>query len=160
MSNGNAVQTAVVPMEREHIPEIARLESLCFSQPWSQQGLAAELTNPTARFLVALWGGKTAGYAGMHGVCGEGYVANIAVFPEYRKKGIGRKLVRALLETARGEAYDFLSLEVRPSNLPAVELYRSEGFRIVGMRRGFYDHPKEDGCIMTYFFRDEGESKR
>ena len=97
MSNGNAVQAAVVPMAREHISEIARLEGLCFSQPWSQQGLAAELTNSTARFLVALWEGKIAGYAGMHGICGEGYIANIAVFPEYRKKGIGRTLVRALL---------------------------------------------------------------
>ncbi len=153
MDSGKAARAVIAPMALEHIPEIARLESVCFSQPWSRQGLEEELTNPTARFFVALWDGKTAGYAGMHGVCGEGYIANIAVFPEYRNQGIGRALVRSLLETARKEGYEFLSLEVRPSNLPAVGLYRSEGFEPVGLRKGFYDHPKEDGCIMTYFFK-------
>ena len=79
MDSGKAAKAVIAPMALEHIPEIARLESVCFSQPWSRQGLEEELTNPTARFFVALWDGKTAGYAGMHGVCGEGYIANIAV---------------------------------------------------------------------------------
>lgn len=142
----------IAPMARKHIAEIARLEQACFSKPWSEKGLAAELDNPTAHFIVAVTGGAVAGYAGMHGVCGEGYIANVAVFPEHRGQGVGRILVRELLSYAKREQFAFLSLEVRPSNLPAVALYRSEGFQEAGVRRNFYDCPQEDGVILTHWF--------
>ena len=141
----------IVPMAEEHVKEIARLEKACFSQPWSEEGSAAELRNPTACFLTALKDGKVAGYAGMHVVCGEGYLTNVAVFPEMQGKGVGRALVKTLITQAREKQCAFVSLEVRPSNLPAVELYQKEGFQPVGRRKGFYDAPKEDGLILTRY---------
>lgn len=134
------------------MPKLAELERLCFSEPWSEDGLRAELGNETARFLVAERDGQVAGYAGMHGVCGEGYIANIAVFPAFRGRGVGRALLRGLVSCARKQQYEFITLEVRAANRPAISLYESEGFRVVGVRKGFYSHPKEDGLIMTLSF--------
>lgn len=142
----------LLPMEERHLPALAELEKICFSEPWSEDGLRAELTNGTAHFLVAEQDGKVAGYAGMHGVCGEGYIANIAVFPAFRGRGIGRALLRGLVSVARGRQYEFITLEVRAGNRPAISLYESEGFCVAGVRRGFYSHPLEDGVIMTLFF--------
>lgn len=134
------------------MPRLAELERLCFSEPWSEDGLRAELGNETARFLVAEQNGQVAGYAGMHAVCGEGYIANIAVFPAYRGRGVGRALLQGLIAMARRGQYAFITLEVRAGNRPAISLYESEGFRTVGVRKGFYSHPKEDGLIMTLSF--------
>ena len=147
----------LVPIGEEHLDAVASLEARCFSQPWSRASLESELSNPTARFFVCLADGKTVGHAGMHAVCGEGYVANIAVEPELRGRGLGRALLERLLTCAREEGLAFLTLEVRPSNRAAVALYESEGFRKAGVRRGFYDAPKEDALLMTRYL-DTAES--
>ena len=139
----------IVPMEERHLDDLARLERLCFSRPWSRQALKEELTNPAACFLVWEEAGKVLGYAGMHCAAGECYVDNVAVFPEARRQGVGRKLMEALLQAAAARGGEFLSLEVRPSNLEALALYRGLGFREVGRRRRFYDDPVEDGLLLT-----------
>ena len=142
----------IVPMERRHLDAAAELERLCFSQPWSRQGLEEELENPLAFFYVALLDGKTAGYAGMHCVAGEAYAANIAVFPECRRRGVGRALAQKLAESARSEGCSFLSLEARVSNESAVSLYRGLGFQEEGRRKRFYTSPQEDAVILTLRF--------
>ncbi len=139
----------IVPMEERHLDDLARLERLCFSRPWSRQALKEELTNPAACFLVGEEAGEMLGYAGMHCAAGECYVDNVAVFPEARRQGVGRKLMEALLQAAAARGGEFLSLEVRPSNLEALALYRGLGFREVGRRRRFYDDPVEDGLLLT-----------
>ena len=139
----------IVPMEERHLDDLARLECLCFSRPWSRQALKEELTNPAACFLVGEEAGEVLGYAGMHCAAGECYVDNVAVFPEARRQGVGRKLMEALLQAAAARGGEFLSLEVRPSNLEALALYRGLGFREVGRRRRFYDDPVEDGLLLT-----------
>ena len=139
----------IVPMEERHLDDLARLERLCFSRPWSRQALKEELTNPAACFLVGEEAGEVLGYAGMHCAAGECYVDNVAVFPEARRQGVGRKLMEALLQAAAAWGGEFLSLEVRPSNLEALALYRGLGFREVGRRRRFYDDPVEDGLLLT-----------
>ena len=136
-------------MEERHLDDLARLERLCFSRPWSRQALKEELTNPAACFLVGEEAGEVLGYAGMHCAAGECYVDNVAVFPEARRQGVGRKLMEALLQAAAARGGEFLSLEVRPSNLEALALYRGLGFREVGRRRRFYDDPVEDGLLLT-----------
>ena len=108
-----------------------------------------ELTNPAVCFLVGEEAGEVLGYAGMHCAAGECYVDNVAVFPEARRQGVGRKLMEALLQAAAARGGEFLSLEVRPSNLEALALYRGLGFREVGRRRRFYDDPVEDGLLLT-----------
>ena len=139
----------IVPMEERHLDDLARLERLCFSRPWSRQALKEELTNPAVCFLVGEEAGEVLGYAGMHCAAGECYVDNVAVFPEARRQGVGRKLMEALLQAAAARGGEFLSLEVRPSNLEALALYRGLGFRKVGRRRRFYDDPMEDGLLLT-----------
>ena len=141
----------VVPMAGEHTPKIAELEKLCFSEPWSENALNEELTNPDAVFFTALVGDDIAGYGGMHTPWGDCYIDNIAVFPEYRKMGVGDAIVKALCEKAE-ELGEFISLEVRASNANAISLYGKNGFTKAGVRKNFYSDPREDGLILTKTF--------
>lgn len=132
-------------MQPKHVPAVAGLEQLCFSQPWSEAALLESLQSPQAVFLVALEGETLLGYGGMHLVLGEGYIDNIAVFPQYRGRGVASGIINALAERAEV----FLTLEVRESNLPARRLYASLHFQEAGRRRNFYSNPTEDGLIYT-----------
>lgn len=142
----------IVPMRSCHLEAISQLERLCFSSPWSIQALSEELSNPNALYLVAMDERSVAGYGGMRFAADEFYVDNIAVFPEYRRQGIGREITSALIHEVRRQKGLFLSLEVRPSNLPAIELYLQLGFRQEGRRKNFYVKPAEDALILTLRF--------
>lgn len=140
-------------MTMAHIEEIARLEKECFSSPWSEDGLKSELDNNFARFFVAFSGGKISGYIGSHNVLGEVYITNVAVFPEFRRNGVGKALVEFLVDEMKSENAEFVTLEVRKSNLSAITLYEKCGFEKVGERKDFYEKPREDAILMTCFFR-------
>ena len=142
----------IVEMDAEHIEQLAELEQISFGEPWSVEGLLEELSNPTAVFRVALVDGQVAGYVGMHHIVDEGYVTNIAVFPQYRRRGVATKLMKTLMKYAKDNEMSMLSLEVRPSNEAARKLYEDLGFSEEGRRKGFYRDPAEDGLIMTRFF--------
>ena len=146
-------------MALRHLDALVQLERLCFSQPWSRRGLAAELANPSAYFLVAEREGSVVGYAGMHCVLDECYIANVAVHPDFRRRGIGQMLLRGLFDFAARRESAFLSLEVRPSNAAAIALYEREGFRRAGLRRNFYTDPAEDGLIMTKYLERADQSR-
>ena len=140
----------VMAMTAAHVAELARLEQLCFSEPWSEAGLAAELNNETAFFRVAEdEGGKVLGYVGMHCVDGECYIDNVAVFPQARRRGAASALLADLVAWAKANACAFVTLEVRPSNTGAIALYEKFGFAEAGRRRRFYRDPEEDGLILT-----------
>ena len=110
-------------------------------------------------YLVCLDGaGELLGYGGMRHAAGEFYVDNIAVAPERRRQGVGRAILSALVDRARALGGSFLSLEVRPSNQGAVALYTQLGLKPAGLRKNFYDCPKEDGLIMTISFTQEEPS--
>ena len=113
--------------------------------------LAEELENQCAAFLVAQDGdtGKVVGYAGLLVVADEGYITNVAVFPEYRRRGVAAQLLSVFENFARGSHLAFLTLEVRPSNTAAIALYESFGFQQAGRRKNYYDLPKEDALILT-----------
>ncbi|MBR5825714.1 MAG: ribosomal protein S18-alanine N-acetyltransferase [Clostridia bacterium] len=136
-------------MAKKHIPGIALLEKECFSEPWSEDGLTSELTNSQARFFVCEEEVEVLGYMGMHIVLDECYIANVAVYPHHRRKGIGEALVKYCSDIAEKENCCFITLEVRKSNLGAIALYEKNGFLTVGERKDFYSHPKENGLIMT-----------
>ena len=143
----------IVPMTADHLDEVAELERICFSTPWSRNMLAEELDNALSAFLVALdESGKVVGYAGLQVVLDEGYITNVAVRPECRRQGIAGKLLQVFLDFAQGNHLAFLPLEVRASNYDAIALYGSRGFRSVGRRKNYYEHPKEDAIIMTKEF--------
>lgn len=144
---------AIEKMTVAHIEEIARLEKECFSSPWSEDGLKSELDNKFARFYVAFLDGQIAGYIGSHNVLGEVYITNVAVFPEFRRNGVGKALVEFLVDKMKSENAEFVTLEVRESNLNAISLYEKCGFEKVGKRKAFYEKPREDGVLMTNYIK-------
>ena len=151
----------IVPMAAEHLNDVAALELACFSRPWSRQMLAEELDNQCAAFLVAedSVSGRVLGYAGLMVVADEGYITNVAVFPEYRRQGIAAQILQVFLQFAAANHLAFLTLEVRPSNAAAIALYQGFGFEEVGRRKNYYDLPKEDALILTKYF-ETGEAEQ
>ena len=142
----------IVPMDRSHIEQIAALERQCFSTPWSEAALEEELYNPQASFIVAEGPGEQVlGYAGLQVILDEGYIANIAVRPDVRRQGIAGALLDVYCRFGQVNLA-FLTLEVRASNAPAIALYRKYGFQQAGLRKNYYDRPREDGVIMTREF--------
>ncbi len=132
-------------MTESHVTQVAEMEKLIFSDAWSENSVRSELTNELSLWLVALDGETVAGYIGSQTVMQEADMLNLAVRAEYRRYGIGRKLVQELI--SRLDAH-CLSLEVRVSNEPAKKLYESMGFVQVGLRRNYYQKPKEDALIL------------
>ena len=149
----------IVPMNADHLEEIERLERICFSRPWNRRMLAEELENQCAAFLVAEDGdtGAVLGYAGLLVVADEGYITNVAVFPEFRRCGIAARILEVYLNFAEANRLAFVTLEVRPTNAPAIALYQRYGFEEVGRRKNYYDLPKEDALILTRYFDKEAE---
>ena len=145
---------SVTPAESKHIKEIAKLEKVCFSEPWSEEGIL-EAYRLGTRFFVAEIDNRFAGYIGIKAVIDEGYITNIAVFPEFRRKGAANALINKVFEFAIEKRLSFASLEVRPSNTAAVTLYEKAGFKEEGRRKDFYRLPREDALIMTKRFSYE-----
>ena len=146
----------IVPMTADHLDEVAELERICFSTPWSRNMLAEELDNYLSAFLVALDDNdKVAGYAGLQAVLDEGYITNVAVDPACRRQGVANQLLQVFDSFARGNHLAFLTLEVRPSNAAAIALYEGFGFAEAGRRRNYYDLPKEDALILTKYYTEE-----
>ena len=135
-------------MTDAHVAQVAELEKLCFSDPWSENSVASELKNPLSLWLVALDGATVAGYVGSQSVLDEADMMNIAVHPDYRRKGIARQLVTELVAALAKKGVHSLALEVRASNAPAIALYEQLGFQQVGRRPNYYRNPKEDALIL------------
>ena len=138
-----------------HLEGAAALEKLCFSNPWSAKSMelltndgigvgylctapAAPQTDPTVT-----------AYGGMLITVDEGQITNIAVHPDYRRKGLGAAILRSLLRHAKDAKLESVSLEVRVSNTAAIELYKKAGFAEAGRRKGFYAKPTEDALVMV-----------
>lgn len=136
-------------MTLDDVADAAQLEILCFSDPWSENAFKSELENPLTVYLAAKDNGKCIGYCGYWSVVGEGDITNVAVSPEYRKKGIGSMLIEKMIECAVGEKLSLLTLEVRSSNIAAQRLYTKFGFEKVGERVDYYQNPRENAWIMT-----------
>ena len=139
-------------MTDAHVAQIAELEKLCFSDPWSEHSVASELNNRLSLWLVALDGDTVAGYVGSQSVLDEADMMNIAVHPDYRRQGIARELVLALSDALKEKGIRGLMLEVRASNAPAIALYEQLGFIQVGLRPNYYRNPKENALILKKFF--------
>ena len=135
-------------MKPEHVAQVAQLEKVCFSDPWSERSIASELNNPLSYWLVALDGDQLTGYIGSQSVMGESDMMNVAVSPDYRRRGIGEALVNALAADLKAKGNTCLTLEVRASNDPAIALYEKLGFHQAGRRPNYYHNPKEDALIL------------
>ena len=138
----------IIPMNESHVARVAELERLCFRDPWSENSVAGELTNALSLWLVALENGTVAGYVGSQTVMGETDMMNVAVAPEFRRRGIAGALILRLVEELRRTGSHCLTLEVRSSNAPAIALYEKLGFSQVGRRPNYYRNPREDALIL------------
>lgn len=139
---------AVRRMEKRDLEEIAELEKICFSESWSYGLLEAGLHSPFDVYYVLEGDGRILGYANLRLLAGEGEIERIAVLPEYRRMGAGRRLMDAMAAYARENRAYAVSLEVRESNAAARNLYESYGFRAEAVRKGYYRNPAEDAVIM------------
>lgn len=145
----------VRPVRAEDIAQIAEIEKLCFAMPWSYESIRKDVEEN----VVACWlvlddgGGKVLAYAAMWFVLDEAHVCNVAVHPDHRGRGYGRKIFGALVETAQKNSMSLMELEVRRSNLIAQNLYHSFGFIDVGYRKRYYEDNKEDALLMFREFR-------
>lgn len=138
----------IIPMELQHVPQVAALERLCFSAPWSESSVASELDNPLSLWLVAVCGECVLGYVGSQIVMDEADMMNLAVLPEARRQGIGCRLIQALARELERRMVCSLTLEVRASNESAKALYGALGFQEVGCRPKYYYNPREDALIL------------
>lgn len=120
------------------------IEKECFSTPWSEESFK---NAASTRFYVYSENETPIGYVGIYSVLDEGYITNIAVKKDYRKKGVGSALLKDLIEKEKD--LSFISLEVRKSNTAAIRLYEKFGFVLEGERKAFYSNPREDGLIFT-----------
>lgn len=132
---------------KENIKEIAEIEKACFSTPWSEKSIEESLNNPNSHFYIAYVEGNAAGYIGVQIFSGEGYVTNVATLPKFRRCGVAKALIAEALKNDM----EFLTLEVRESNSPAIKLYESFDFKVVGKRPRFYREPTEDAILMTKY---------
>lgn len=137
-------------MTKEDCTKVAELERSIFSQPWSEQGFRDAVNMEQNIFLLAEEAGELCGYIGMYRSLDEGEITNVAVAPEKRNAGIGWALMQATIEKAKRQGIAQIVLEVRVSNASAIHLYEKCGFVNYGIRKGFYDFPKEDAYIMIY----------
>jgi len=129
--------------------DIAELEQICFSDPWSKDSVLYELTeNPMATYIVAELEGRVIGYVGVWGIVDEGHITNVAVAPEYRQLHVGSALIATMLEATTSAGMLQHTLEVRAGNEPAKALYRKFGFEEAGLRKGYYENNGEDAIIM------------
>jgi len=135
-------------MNAGQLAQIAALEKICFSDPWSENSIASELDNKLAHWLVALEGETVAGYIGSQTVMGETDMMNVAVHPDFRRKGIAEALINSLVEDLKAMESCSLTLEVRASNAPAIALYEKLGFFQIGRRKNYYRNPREDALIL------------
>ena len=135
-------------MKAVHVPQVAELEKLCFADPWSEKSIASELGNIWALWIVAMEDDRVVGYIGSQSCGDETDVMNVAVHPDYRRRGIAESLIGVLVTELKNRGSRALMLEVRVSNAPAIALYEKLGFYQVGCRKNYYRNPKEDALIL------------
>lgn len=139
-----------------HIDAIEVIEKQCFSMPWTRDMLIKQASGDMYIFLAAEnESGEAVGYIGLMYVLDEGYISNIAVSPDWRRRGVGDMLIDELIIRAKEKELSFVTLEVRESNLAAIGLYKKHGFSEVGRRRNYYEQPRENAILMTRFLDEE-----
>lgn len=135
--------------KKEDLMSIAEIESVSINPPWSYGAICSFSECDTSRILVAECENKVVGYITYSVVLDEVQIANVATHPEHRRKGIAQKLLTNLYEMSKSENMALITLEVRQSNIPAIELYLKCGYVEVGRRKNYYKNPAEDAILMN-----------
>ena len=144
----NSLCLRIRPMSLADLPTVLEIEKECFPAPWSERIFRDVLDLDYYHFLTAILDGEVAGYCGYIRSFETADIANIAVRGSLRRSGIGEKLLRKLMDDGYRAGVERFSLEVRASNTPAIALYEKLGYRQEGLRRGYYENPREDALIL------------
>ena len=145
----------ITPLKPEHVRQMAEIEKLCFSEPWSEDTIRDELDTPLSRYFVCYEGERVLGYIGTRILLDQCDITNIAVHPDARRLGIATLLLSELEQTVRPMGVTVLYLEVREGNTPARAFYEKSRFIPVGRRKNYYSLPTEDAILMTKSLEDE-----
>lgn len=135
-------------MQPEDLDEVAAIEKTLFSCPWSKNSFEISLDKEYILFLTAIWDGKIAGYCGFLRSFDEADIVNVGVAKEYQGRGIACAMLKELMRLGNEIGVKDFTLEVRVSNAPAIHVYEKLGFVNEGIRKNFYEKPKEDAMIM------------
>lgn len=148
----------IVNAKKEDLDEIMAIERAVFSAPWNESGMLFEIESEDALFSLAKDKGEILGFSILHMFEDEGEIFNVAVKEEYRNRKIGTALMKNTLHFAKRQRLSRIFLEVRESNMPARHLYENSGFKSMGIRKNYYDYPKENAVMMVCEM--EGGEKR
>ena len=144
-----AEAVSLAPMTLDDLDEVLAIEKASFHTPWSRGAFRYELTqNRVARSLVMRIGHELVGYLCLWEIGHEIHITNLAVHPRHRRRGAARALLGSVLDDARRKSVELVFLEVRPTNVEALGLYESLGFRVIGRRKGYYFDTGEDAFVM------------
>lgn len=139
-------------MIREMLPEdlktVCRIEAENFSVPWSEKSFLESMEREDTVFLTAVFDGEVVGYLGCYCIDGVGEITNVAVDAAFRCQGVGARLLEGLYEHAPVHSCQEFFLEVRESNKAAIALYTRQGFQKEGIRKNFYERPREHALIL------------
>lgn len=142
------------PMEEGDLSAVCTIENFSFPNPWHRDSFRGEIqNNPFSHphVVVEEIENKVIGYIVYWQVGDEAQITNIAIHPDYRRKGIGEAVLRQIIDKIKREGGRSISLEVRPSNLAAQNLYHKLGFKFRGVRRNYYTRPEEDAFVFVLF---------
>ena len=149
MTEGGTEPLTVMAMSLDDLDEVLEIERASFKTPWSRGAFRYELTqNRVARSVVGRLDGRLVGYLCLWEIGHEIHITNVAVHPSFRRRGVARALLGQTLDQARWSGVELLFLEVRPTNVEALPLYESLGFRVIGRRKGYYFDTGEDALVM------------
>jgi ribosomal-protein-alanine N-acetyltransferase len=136
------------PMTRADVPRVHEVEVACFRSPWSKNALFGELRNDVAKYIVVEADGVICGYGGMWVLFEEAHVTNVAIMKDYRQRGLGRRLMLAMMELAVRLGAEKMTLEVRENNFVAQHLYKTLDFEQNGRRPRYYSDTGEDALLL------------
>lgn len=141
---------AIVPMMRADVPAVAEIARQCFPVPWGEDSFADELRREVAvlRVLRPAHGAAVCGFVHLWHVADEAQIMNMAIGPGFRRRGLGRRLMQDVVLGAGEKKCRLMTLEVRRSNIAAVELYAGLGFARIGIRQRYYSDNGEDAVVM------------
>lgn len=140
------------PIQKKNAFAVSEIEKLCFSKPWSENAVKSEMESDFSDFFGAFAQDELVGYIGGRTVADETEIFNVAVIPNFRRKGIAKTLIEKFIEKVRQRDTRVIFLEVRASNLSAITLYEKEGFVFCGLRKDYYTDPKENALLMRLAF--------
>lgn len=137
----------IVPMNRSHIDGMVMVEEQCFNSGYARKTFEKEIENKIAIYFVAVKEDEVVGYVGLWNICGTAEIIDVAVHQDYRRQGVAKRLLEAMIDECERQGIFEINLEVRESNSGARELYKKLGFLENGLRKNYYEN-KETAILM------------